>query len=47
MFLSPQRLCCKVSADFVVFISGSFILTKPFFGVIFLMMQKLFESDKK
>ena len=45
MFLSPQRLYCCVSAQLECF-SGLLILNKPFFSVIFLMLQKVFKFYK-
>ena len=46
MFLSPQHLICLVSAQLECF-SGVFILNEPFFGVIFLMVQKKFQIRQK
>ena len=46
MFLSPQHLICLVSAQLECF-SGVFIFNEPFFGLIFLMVQKKIQIRQK
>ena len=46
MFFLFQRLYCLLSAELEC-LSNLFILNKPFCGVIFLMVQKVYQFDKK